>query len=206
VADLAALLPKALSQVDELLAVAEDPGPFPTTRTRVSGWTALEHAEHMARADEGELYQLEQALQRSGSDEPRSGSDEPRGRSGGQGSRSGRRPRGITLAGRGVLALGWIPRGIGKAPEIARPAGVDRAQVAADLRRVREEIAALAPRLPEIAAGRGRASHPIFGGLTPAQWVRVLYVHHHHHLKIIRDIRRAFEAGAAAGLPRRPAA
>lgn len=75
-ADLAALLPKTLSQVDELLAVAEEPGPFPMARTRVSGWCALEHAEHMARADEGELYQLEQALER--------------GRSGKDGSRSGR--------------------------------------------------------------------------------------------------------------------
>lgn len=191
-ADLAALLPKTLSQVDELLAVAEEPGPFPMARTRVSGWCALEHAEHMARADEGELYQLEQALER--------------GRSGRVGSRSGRRPRGITLAGRGVLATGWIPRGIGKAPEISRPAGAERAQVAADLRRVREKIEALAPRLDEIAAGRGRASHPIFGGLTPPQWLRLLWVHHHHHLKIIRDLRRAFEAEAGSGLPQRPAA
>lgn len=180
-ADLETLHRRILAQVDELLAVAEDPGPFPEARTRVSGWCALEHAEHMARADEASLHQLERALERG---------------------RSGDAGRGITLAGRGILALGWIPRGVGKSPEVSRPAGSERARVAADLRAVRERTAALGARLDELAAGRGRASHPFFGGLTPARWLRFLWVHHHHHLKIVRDVRAAFEAEARA----RPAA
>jgi hypothetical protein len=180
VAELETLHRKILSQVDELLAVADDPGPFPGEHTQVSGWSALEHAEHMARADDGSLHQLERALERD---------------------RAGERGRGITLAGRAVLAMGWIPRGMGKAPEIARPLRADGAQVAADLRRVRERIGALGERLEEIAAGQGRANHPIFGGLTPARWLRFLWVHHHHHLKIIRDIRAAFAAEAPPPAP-----
>jgi hypothetical protein len=105
VAELETLHRRILSQVDELLAVADDPGPFPGEHTRVSGWSALEHAEHMARADDGSLHQLERAIERD---------------------RAAERGRGITLAGRAVLALGWIPRGVGKAPEIARPLRADR--------------------------------------------------------------------------------
>jgi hypothetical protein len=59
------------------------------------------------------------------------------------------------------------------------------------LEETRRRIAALEDRLDEIARGRGRASHPVFGGLTPARWVRFFWVHHHHHLKIIREVRSA---------------
>ncbi|HSL84184.1 MAG TPA: DinB family protein [Thermoanaerobaculia bacterium] len=173
-ADLEALHREVLGQVDRLLAVADDPGPFPLARTPVSGWSPLQHAEHMAKADEASLHQLDLALARS--------------EDGGPGGEAGPRLR---LAGRAVLALRWIPRGVGKAPELSRPVQAEREEVAAHLRRVRERIAALGDRLPEIAAGRGRASHSIFGGLTPGEWLRFLWIHHHHHLKIVRDIRKA---------------
>jgi len=172
VPDLAALHARALGQIDELLAVAEDPGPFPAARTPASSWSALEHAEHMARADDGALHQLEAALERDGG------------------------PR-IKLAGRVVLRLGWIPRGVGKAPATTRPDGADRRRVADALVAARRRLGELAPRLDEIARSRGRASHPIFGGLSAAQWLRFLTVHHHHHLKIIADVRRAYERSAA---------
>lgn len=165
------LLDEVLHQVDTLLAVAEDEGSFPTARTPVSGWTALEHAEHMAQADEGSLHQLDAALERDGG---------PRTR----------------LAGRVILAIGWIPRGAGKAPETSRPQTRGRDEVVAALRSVRGRIAALGENLDRVAAARGRASHPIFGGLTPSQWLRFLRIHHHHHLKIIADIRQAYESGA----------
>lgn len=170
-ASLASLHREILDQVDALLAVAEDPSPFPVAATPVSGWSALEHAEHMAQADAGSLHQLETALTRDGG------------------------PR-FKLSGRVVLALGWIPRGVGKAPATSRPEARDREQVAAALGEVRGRIAALGDRLEEIAAARGRASHPIFGGLTPARWLRFLQIHHHHHLKIVEDIRSAYEVGA----------
>lgn len=183
---LQALHGRILQQIDELLAVTRDPGSFPEARTAVSRWSALDHAEHIAKADEGSLHQLETALERDGG------------------------PR-FTLAGRLVLALGWIPRGVGKAPGNTRPSDRDREQagesapprdedrrraVAEDLTKVRREIEALAGRFDEIAAGRGRASHHVFGGLTPGRWLRFLWVHHRHHLKIVHDIRRAWEGGS----------
>lgn len=169
--DLAALHGEVLAQVDRWLAIAEDPGDFPVARTAVSGWTPLLHAEHMARADDGSLHQLEAAIER--------------GRTGEAGPR-------IKLAGRVLLALRWIPRGVGKAPEPSRPVEADRTEVAAALRAVRARVEALRGQLDEVATSRGRASHPIFGGLDPAQWLRFLWTHHHHHLKIVRDIEKAW--------------
>lgn len=171
-ADVATLHRRVLSQIDRLLAVAEDPGDFPEADTPVSGWTALLHAEHMARADEGALHQLHSALERDDGEGPP-----------------------LKLLGRITLAVGWIPRGSAKAPETTRPASSSREEVAADLGRVRERVEALGSRLDEIAAARGRASHPVFGGLTPKRWLRFLFIHHHHHLKIIDDIRSAHRAG-----------
>lgn len=170
--DLGALHGRVVAQVDRFLAIAEDSGGLPSARTAVSSWTPLLHAEHMAKADAASVHQLETALERS--------------RDGGAGPR-------LRWAGRVILAVGWIPRGVGKAPESSRPAEADRQEVAAELRAVRARIEALRDRLDAIRAGRGRASHPILGGLTPAQWLRFLWIHHHHHLKIVRDIENAWK-------------
>lgn len=163
--ELSRLHRRVLGQLDELLAWVGDPDLPLETVTDVSRWSILDHAEHLARADAGSLHQLETALDREGG---------PRAR----------------MIGRLLLALGWIPRGVGKAPAMARPESSGRAAVIAGLQAARRRLEALDERLDAVAAARGRASHPIFGGLTPARWLRFLQIHHHHHLKIIRDIRR----------------
>lgn len=168
-ADLATTHARVLAQIDRLLAIAEDPGEFPHARTDVSRWSPLLHAEHLAKAGLGSVGQLDKALAREGG------------------------PR-LSPVGWLILKLGWIPRGRGKAPATAVPEGSEREPVAAELRRLRERVAALEGRLDEVAAAKGRASHPIFGGLTPARWIRFLEVHHHHHLKIVEDIRRAWRS------------
>lgn len=168
-ADLATTHARVLAQIDRLLAIAEDPGEFPHARTDVSRWSPLLHAEHLAKAGLGSVGQLDKALAREGG------------------------PR-LSPAGWLILKLGWIPRGRGKAPATAVPEGSEREPVAAELRRLRERVAALEGRLDEVAAAKGRASHPIFGGLTPARWIQFLEVHHHHHLKIVEDIRRAWRS------------
>ena len=134
---------RVLAHVDDLIELVEGADEADTVRTPVSGWSALEHAEHLALADEGSLHQLEAALDRDGG------------------------PRGNPI-GRIVLRFGWIPRGVGKAPEPAQSQGMAREEIARRLREVRDRIEALGARLDEVAAARGRASHPAFGGLTPA--------------------------------------
>ena len=34
------------------------------------------------------------------------------------------------------------------------------------------------------------APHPALGSFTPAQWLRFIDIHTHHHFKIIRDIKK----------------
>lgn len=98
--------------------------------------------------------------------------------------------RGITITGRAVLALGWIPRGRGKAPERLHGTHVTRDELLASL----DALAAKVQRVDatHLVASRGPiAPHPIFGGLTPRQALRFITVHNNHHMRIVRDVLRA---------------
>lgn len=106
----------------------------------------------------------------------------------------------ISFEGRVVLALGWIPRGVGKAPELShgvlRPPGELRAAMAgvrALVERLRQEPARISHR-------RRTVRHPRFGGLTPAQALRFAEIHTRHHLKILRDIDR-IDRGRSSSAP-----
>lgn len=96
-------------------------------------------------------------------------------------------PHGMKFLGRIVLAFGWIPRGVGKAPEKmvgGRATGpelltiVDRAQDAVRALSQDEVAKQFAPIVP----------HPVFGGLNASEALRFVVVHNEHHLKIVRDI------------------
>lgn len=146
----------------------------------VSGWSVAEQLEHLLLVDRGVVKLLGHIL-----DDPRPMPE-----------------AGINLEGRLVLLAGYIPRGLAQAPAphlpTPSPAVVVRDGIPEIDRRLRE----LAPRLGELEGSRSRARHPRFGSLDGRQWLRFLAVHHHHHLKIVRDIRRA-RGLAAAGLPPR---
>jgi len=164
---------QVLDEIDGLLAIARDQDPAVDTVTPVSGWSMLDHVEHLALADEASLHQLEAALERD--------SGPP-----------------LRLGGRLVLLTGWIPRGVGKAPEPSRPASSGRNAVVARFEAVRQRVEELGGKLSQIGSSRGRASHPVFGGLTAAQWLRFLAIHHHHHRKIIDAIRQAIRTESAS--------
>jgi hypothetical protein len=99
----------------------------------------------------------------------------------------------ISSLGRLVLALGWMPRGAGKAPEFSLPAQTAASELRAALAGVRATIDALAGDEPRLRSPRRVVRHPRFGGLTAAQALRFAALHTRHHLKILRDI------GGAAG-------
>jgi hypothetical protein len=99
--------------------------------------------------------------------------------------------RRVSLIGRLVLWLGFIPRGKGRAPDPFRPESVSAEALQRDLADVRQRLAALAASLGVIQRSDASFRHFIFGELMPAEWLRFLGIHHHHHLKIIRDLRRA---------------
>ncbi|MDH3403645.1 MAG: DinB family protein [Acidobacteriota bacterium] len=152
-------------QFDELAAWA----PRGDVRAdRVSGWSIGQHLDHLCKADRSIVARFA---------EPATEPLPP-----------------LTLAGRLVLATGWIPRGRGKAPAAVAPELASPAELAAQVLAVRALVTAALGSPERLADPRPVSRHHIFGGLSAARWVRFLAVHHHHHLKIIRDIERAASA------------
>ena len=90
-----------------------------------------------------------------------------------------------------MLKTGFIPRGFGKAPGAVQPAGRDAADIAAGLQRLGQRFAELREQLPRLEEAGWRCRHPYFGALDIAEWMRFMDTHHRHHLKIVRDIRKA---------------
>jgi hypothetical protein len=174
---------RLLRQVEEMVALVDvREGQEGTGRTEaelraraeeVSGWSVAEHLEHLTLVDRGILDRIDGLLAGS----PPS----PVG--------------GINAAGRLVLLFGFIPRGRGRATTPLRPQGLAVDELRGRLGEIGERVRRLGPRLGELEHTPGRFRHLIFGGLTGAQWHRFLAIHHHHHLKIIRDVRSALVRG-----------
>lgn len=165
----------------------------------VSGWSVAEQLEHLVLVDRAVLKSVRRLL-----DDPQRQAAQSA-----QEAQPAPPPPGINLLGRVVLGTGFIPRGRARTlppfqPGAAPPAAAVGAGIAwiVGIAEIEREVRELAPRLGELEAGGGRLRHPLFGGLGGRQWLRFVTVHQHHHLKIVRDIRRA-RGLAAAGLPSR---
>ncbi|HVE71043.1 MAG TPA: DinB family protein [Thermoanaerobaculia bacterium] len=154
-------LARIRGQMDRVRALCDDQRLFQINE-RVSGWSPAAHADHLLKVTKSIIDRLP--------------SDEAC-------------PRGISFVGRCVLGLGWIPRGIGKAPE--RLAG--KQCTLEELQSRWERVSAALESVDTAAVDGARirnVPHPRFGGLTPAQALRFVTVHNEHHLKIVGDILR----------------
>jgi len=99
---------------------------------------------------------------------------------------------GINVTGRILLGIGWLPRGVGKSPKAVLPAEAPgAAELGERLTRLRGDYRDLRFRTALLASRRRLLRHPYFGALDCAQSLRFVAVHTRHHLKIVRDIRRA---------------
>jgi DinB superfamily len=161
----------------------------------VSGWSVGEQLEHLVLVDRSVLKAVRRLL-----DDPHRQSAET----------APPAPPGINLLGRVVLGSGFIPRGRARTLPPFQP-GAGAATAAGDgvvgvvgmgIAEIERGVRELEPRLGELEASGGRSRHPLFGGLGGRQWLRFVTVHHHHHLKIVRDIRLA-RGLATASLPSR---
>ena len=159
-------------QIDGLIELAADHPLHDVEAVRVSKWTIGQQLEHLLLSDSTIFDRFDRLID----------------------GREGPAPGGVTMVGRMVLATGFIPRGRGKAPEAVRPAGRDAADIEAGLHRLRQRCAELREQLPLLEEAGWRCRHPYFGALDIGEWMRFMDVHHRHHLKIVRDIRKA--AGA----------
>ncbi len=129
----------------------------------VSAWSVHKHVEHLLLANEG-IFAMIAAGAAPDPVEPKS------------------------WLGRLVLLTGRIPRGRGQAPEGTVPAGLPRDALLALHARVKEAARTLdATALPEGVVG----NHPVFGGFTATDWLRLMAVHDDHHLAIVADVEAA---------------
>ncbi|MEE9155571.1 MAG: DinB family protein [Gemmatimonadota bacterium] len=135
----------------------------------ISRWNTAEQLEHVAISNRQIVKRMDEILSAG---EPEEAS-------------------GPSPAGRVILLTGYIPRGIGKAPEHTLPRSTSLEQVRQSVSESQRSVTDLVSRLPEIDSCRRRFNHHVLGGFTPAQWLQFMAIHTRHHLKIIRDIQRA---------------
>ncbi len=133
---------------------------------RVSGWSVGQHLDHLIQADSSLLRAIES--------EP----DETL-------------PP-MKLWARPFVWARWLPRGAGKAPRATRPVELSPDDLVRGLEQTRGQASqAWSASEKRLGSPARVARHPYFGGLTVDDCWRFLDLHHHHHLKIVRDILRA---------------
>jgi hypothetical protein len=168
---------RLLVQADRLLGLTEEPAErLWQPVERVSAWSVGQHVEHLMLATRGVLDRLEELMA-------------------GQAPDAG----GISLVGRVVLRLNYIPRGRARATTPLQPKSTSAEELRGGWLTVRRRLAELGPRLGEVQAARGTFRHLVFGGLDARQWVRFLEVHNHHHLKIVGDVQQALARPGGGG-------
>ena len=99
----------------------------------------------------------------------------------------GQKRQTIHLVRSAILLTGKIPRGKGKAPEVALPRNdVTRDELTARLATARTRLAAA-----EAADPRTWFEHFAFGVMERNTALKFLHIHNRHHNAIIRDIQKA---------------
>ncbi len=159
---------RILDQLGGFAELAADASTLELGHDSTSSWNIAQHLVHLALVDVSILKRLE-----PGAENAESATGGP------------------TLIGRCMLALGYIPRGRGKAPAISNPRQPNIADIAPQMTETRQRFVELEPDLPRLGSGPALAKHFAFGHLNGTQWLRFVEIHHHHHAKIIREIQRA---------------
>ena len=158
------LLESIRRQSDEIEAL------LPSTevlKSEVSLWSVGDQLEHILLSNQLILRQMSGKL----TQEPEKGKP-------------------LNFKGRFVLLFGRFPRGVGKAPEFAKPKGASKEELKEMLNQVNALIEKLSSRHHEIDASLYAFPHFVFGLLDARQWLRLSEVHTRHHLSIIADILR----------------
>jgi len=161
---------KVLKQLDDLVDLSRQADEIAIRVEAVSRWSVGQHLEHLALSDAAVVAGLDKLAATPGP--------------------AGGRPN---LVGRMVLLFGYIPRGKGQAwKQILPGEDIEGTRLAASFDDVGRRLKAVfEPRSGELEAPPGRFRHRIFGDLHAFQWLRFVDLHHRHHGRIIRDIRRA---------------
>lgn len=164
------LFRKVLHQYDVLIDQSRRDDEIVLRAAAVSRWTVGQHLEHLALSDSAVVAGLDRLAATPGAAE---GHPNPIGRM--------------------VLLFGFIPRGKGQAWKQILPGDtIDGARLAVTFAELARRLEAVfEPRPGALEAPPGKFRHRIFGDLHAFQWLRFVDIHHRHHGRIIRDIRRA---------------
>lgn len=134
-----------------------------------SGWSALEHAAHVALANELIVRNLDTLLRGRGALLLDAGE-----------------PSAEALA---VLTSGRIPRGRAQSPRMVRPPGrVDVELLDEWLLYGEQGVERFHVTLDALARASGRVPHQLLGPLSATLWVRFANVHTRHHLAIAAEV------------------
>lgn len=136
---------------------------------RVSGWSIGQQLDHLLRAAQATLDRILDA--------------------------PAPLARRINLTGRVLLGLGWYPRGVARSPKAFEGHDRSAAEIEESLVSVRAALGRVRERPDLVGRPEAVVPHPYFGGLTRTQALRMVAVHTEHHLKIVRELRRAAPAG-----------
>jgi hypothetical protein len=161
----AAHLDRVRAQVAELRAFADKPEAQLCATAPFSKWNPSEHLDHTIKVTASIVNRLLDV-----------------------GAPRGERP--LTFIGRLVLLFGWIPRGVGKAPERVLGTRCSAAELHASLTKLEGKIGLLTAEHLDDRRG-GIVPHPRFGDLVPTVALRFADIHARHHLRIIEDILKA---------------
>jgi len=94
----------------------------------------------------------------------------------------------VALLGKIILFTGFIPRGRGKSPDVVMPHNATREELQRNLDSARKYLVRVRQHIADVLASSSVFPHPIFGNLSPQQWLRFMSIHQNHHLRIIKDI------------------
>jgi hypothetical protein len=97
----------------------------------------------------------------------------------------------ISLIGRIVLFTGFIPRGVGKAPELYIGSERPPAELMKEVEAARAVSRALNASPEKLGSNTPVIRHPKFGVLTAMEALEFAEIHAEHHFKIVRDIEKA---------------
>jgi DinB superfamily len=153
-------------QSDRVRGLLLDDSVFPLRSSRISLWSAGEHAGHIAMVN----LRMAKAIMTT-LESPELHRHETTG-------------PGTTA----LLEAGEAPRGVAEAPAMVRPEDRTREEFLSILGEAVGCWTRLEGRASEIAACRGRFEHSRLGFMTPHEWVRMCSLHAAHHLRIINDI------------------
>lgn len=146
--------------------------------TRVSGWCTAEHLDHILKVSAaivGRVRDTNATPER----------------------------RGISLLGRLILLVGWIPRGRGRSPKSVVGTRIAAAELEPLIAKLEQSIAQVVPGV--VTASRVPiVPHPYFGGLTRSQALRFVAIHNAHHLRIVDEILRSSARKNASAATSRP--